>query len=141
MFRESWSIVRMLVVAIPLAASWGCCSSQPGNHLILVPIPEESKEKYPVLSQKAKHQMVWRSFNGTTGVNVVVKLKDGQVKPFKNMNCDGKICPVPCVPSCAICFSGEINPDLVPPEKGEYYEYDASLVGAPAADPGFIIKP
>lgn len=139
MFRESSPIVRMLVVAVVLVASWGCCSSMPRNHLILVG-SEEAQEGVPVLSKKLKHQIVWRSLDGTTGVAVVVTLKEGQKRPFKIMSCDVLSCAVPCVPSSAICSSGEINPELEPPAKGEYYEYAMSLVGAAAADPGFIIK-
>lgn len=139
MFRKSALIVRMLFVAVLLVASWGCCSSRPRSHLILVG-SEEAQEAVPVLSKKLKHQIVWRSLDGTTGVSVVVTLKEGQKRPFKTMSCEGTSCAVPCVPSSAICSSGEINPELEPSAKGEYYEYAMSLVGAAAADPGFIIK-
>jgi len=140
MFREIALIVRMLLVAVVLVASWGCCSSMPRNHLILVGSGEELTEKKTVLSKALKHQIVWRSLDGTTGVAVVVTLKEGQKRPFRNMSCEVMSCAVPCVPSSAICSSGEINPELEPPAKGEYYEYAMSLVGAAAADPGFIIK-
>lgn len=141
MFRDSSRIVRMLLVAVVLVASWGCCSSMPRNHLILVGSGQEAQVGVPVLSRQRGHQMVWRSLDGTTGIEVIFNLTSGQLPPFKNMSCTGTSCAVPCVPSSTICSSGQINPDLVLPTSGVHYSYGMSLIGAPAADPKIIIKP
>ncbi len=140
--KRPWRLLAFRsVIATAAIGSWGCCSvkwcdTQPRNQLVIVLDADKVSADPIVVSQKARHEIVWRLPAESTIGHVEIVLA-GKPAPFERCETVEGVCRIAC--SSGLCSSGPVTAAVRPP--AEYGYVFARPGSAASLDPTIRIDP